>query len=70
MIPGFPRYSIVGDRRHGVFNLRISNASLDDDADFQCQVGPAKFNKAIRANATLTVICKYKNELIIFENLS
>lgn len=59
MIPGFPRYSIVGDRRHGIFNLRISNASLEDDADFQCQVGPAKYNKAIRANASLTVICKY-----------
>ncbi|XP_055601231.1 nephrin isoform X2 [Uranotaenia lowii] len=55
-IPGYPRYSVLGDRAQGVFNLRISNASLEDDAEYQCQVGPAKFNSAIRANARLTVI--------------
>lgn len=59
MIPGFPRYSVLGDRTQGVYNLKISNASLDDDAEYQCQVGPAKLNSAIRANAKLTVICKY-----------
>ncbi|XP_046990276.1 nephrin [Schistocerca americana] len=46
----------MGDARAGVFNLRISNATLDDDAEFQCQVGPARLHKAIRANARLTVI--------------
>ncbi|KAK7789814.1 hypothetical protein R5R35_001191 [Gryllus longicercus] len=55
-IPGFPRYSVIGDARSGVYNLRIVNATLDDDAEFQCQVGPARFHKAIRANARLTVI--------------
>lgn len=59
MIPGYPRYSVLGDRTQGVYNLKISNASLDDDAEYQCQVGPAKLNSAIRANAKLTVICKY-----------
>lgn len=59
VIPGFPRYSVVGDSRIGVYNLRIVNASLDDDAEYQCQVGPARFNKAIRANARLSVICEY-----------
>lgn len=61
VIPGFPRYSVLGDRQQGVYNLKVSNASLEDDAEFQCQVGPAKFNSAIRANAKLTVICKYIN---------
>ncbi|GFG39572.1 hypothetical protein Cfor_01002, partial [Coptotermes formosanus] len=56
IIPGFPRYSVVGDSRNGVYNLRIVNASLDDDAEYQCQVGPARFNKAIRANAGLNVL--------------
>ncbi|XP_018320439.1 nephrin isoform X2 [Agrilus planipennis] len=56
IIPGFPRYSVIGDRNHGVYNLRISNASLEDDAEYQCQVGPARLQKAIRANAQLTVI--------------
>jgi hypothetical protein len=59
VIPGFPRYSVVGDSRTGVYNLKILNASLDDDAEYQCQVGPARFNKAIRANAQLSVICEY-----------
>ncbi|KAG5895719.1 hypothetical protein JTB14_025666 [Gonioctena quinquepunctata] len=56
VIPGFPRYSVIGDRRHGVYNLRVSNASLEDDAEYQCQVGPARLQKAIRANARLNVI--------------
>lgn len=59
VIPGYPRYSVLGDRKQGVYNLRISNASTHDDAEYQCQVGPARLNSAIRANAKLTVICKY-----------
>lgn len=66
VIPGFPRYSVIGDRQHGVYNLRVSNASLEDDAEYQCQVGPARLHKAIRANARLNVICKF----VIFFNLS
>ncbi|XP_017027881.1 nephrin isoform X3 [Drosophila kikkawai] len=56
VIPGYPRYSVLGDRKQGVYNLRISNASITDDADYQCQVGPARLNSAIRATAKLTVI--------------
>lgn len=59
VIPGYPRFSVLGDRAQGVYNLKITNASLDDDAEYQCQVGPAKLNSAIRANAKLTVICEY-----------
>ncbi|KAK9509901.1 hypothetical protein O3M35_004792 [Rhynocoris fuscipes] len=55
---------MVGDSRNGVFNLRIVNATLEDDADFQCQVGPKNFHKAIRANARLSVICKYWLHLV------
>lgn len=58
-IPGYPRYSMIGDRNYGIFNLRIQNASLDDDAEFQCQVGPAKNSDPIRTAANLTVICEY-----------
>ncbi|XP_046676056.1 nephrin isoform X1 [Homalodisca vitripennis] len=56
VIPGFPRYSVIGDSKNGVFNLRVVNASLEDDAEFQCQVGPSAFHKAIRADARLSVI--------------
>ncbi|CAB3371803.1 Hypothetical predicted protein [Cloeon dipterum] len=55
-IAGIPRYSMIGDRSSGVFNLRIINASLDDDAEFECQVSPEGLHKAIRAAARLTVI--------------
>ena len=58
-IPGYPRYTMIGDRSYGIFNLRIQNASLEDDAEFQCQVGPAKNSDPIRTSANLTVICKY-----------
>ncbi|GBP70139.1 Nephrin [Eumeta japonica] len=56
IIPGYPRYTMIGDRRLGVYNLRIVNATLEDDAEYQCQVGPAQMHKVIRANATLAVI--------------
>ncbi|CAH1395842.1 unnamed protein product [Nezara viridula] len=57
-IPGFPRYKMIGDFNNGVYNLNIINASLEDDAQFQCQVGPHGFHKPIRANANLSVICE------------
>ncbi|CAH4037400.1 unnamed protein product [Pieris brassicae] len=59
VIPGYPRYTMFGDRRHGVYNLRIVNVTLEDDAEYQCQVGPAQMHKVIRANASITVLCKY-----------
>ncbi|KAJ6647174.1 Nephrin [Pseudolycoriella hygida] len=55
VIPGFPRYSVLGDRTQGVYNLKISNASLDDDAEYQCQVGPAKLNSAIPPPSTIEI---------------
>lgn len=41
-IPGFPRYSIFGDEKEGVHNLRIENASLEDYGEYQCQVSICK----------------------------
>lgn len=68
VIPGFPRYSVIGDSKNGVFNLRVVNATLEDDAEFQCQVGPANFHKAIRADARLSVICKLSTTLLVHFN--
>ncbi|XP_073965682.1 nephrin adhesion molecule sticks and stones isoform X2 [Choristoneura fumiferana] len=56
VIPGYPRYTMFGDRRYGVYNLRIVNSTLEDEAEYQCQVGPAQMHKVIRANASLAVI--------------
>lgn len=38
MIPGFPRYFMEGSGVDGVHDLRIENAQLEDDGEFQCQV--------------------------------
>ena len=65
-IPGYPRYSMIGDRNRGIFNLRIVNASIEDDSEYQCQVGPAKNSDPIRASANLTVICEYNKKLKYF----
>ncbi|XP_067138324.1 nephrin-like isoform X3 [Centruroides vittatus] len=55
-IPGYPRYQMIGNPQDGVHNLQIENAQLDDDGEYQCQVGPAANNKAIRADAHVTVL--------------
>ena len=57
-LPGFPRYSVLGSDDSGVFNLQIIDASLEDEAVYECQVGPNGTNKPIRANAKLNVLCK------------
>ena len=41
-IPGFPRYSMVGDASLGIHNLRIMDARNEDNGEFQCQVSVAK----------------------------
>uniref|UniRef100_A0A182Y6U0 Ig-like domain-containing protein n=1 Tax=Anopheles stephensi TaxID=30069 RepID=A0A182Y6U0_ANOST len=58
-IVGYPRFSLNQNHSDGVYNLRITNTSYDDAALYQCQVGPAKHNHPIRAQAKLTVVGKY-----------
>ncbi|EAT38628.1 AAEL009505-PA [Aedes aegypti] len=59
-ILGYPRFSLNQNHSTGVFNLRITNASVEDAASYQCQVGPAKHNQPIRAGAKLTVLGSLK----------
>ena len=58
-LPGFPRYAVMGSDHSGIFSLEINNATLEDDAVFECQVGPSLNNKPIRAAATLNVMRKF-----------
>lgn len=58
-LPGFPRYSVLGSDSSGIFSLEISNATLEDDAVFECQVGPSPNNRPIRASARLNVMRKF-----------
>ena len=58
-LPGFGRYAVLGSDESGVFNLQINNASLEDEAVYECQVGPNGTNKPIRASAKLNVLRKF-----------
>ena len=51
---------MLGSDESGVFNLQINNASLADEAVYECQVGPNGTNKPIRASAKLNVLCKFE----------
>ncbi|XP_064595394.1 nephrin-like isoform X2 [Liolophura sinensis] len=54
-IPGYRRYKMLGEESAGEFGLMISDVRLTDDAEFQCQVGPADGQPPILASAYLTV---------------
>ena len=58
-LPGFPRYTVLGSDESGEYSLKVSNATLEDDAVYECQVGPATNNRPIRASARLNVMRKY-----------
>lgn len=57
-LSGFERYSMVGSDEEGDFSLDIFPVMLDDDARYQCQVGPGPQGEAgIRSRfAKLTVL--------------
>lgn len=57
-LSGFERYSMVGSDEEGDFSLDIYPVMLDDDARYQCQVGPSPTGTpGIRSRfATLTVL--------------
>ncbi|KAH7986927.1 hypothetical protein HPB52_024615 [Rhipicephalus sanguineus] len=59
-IPGFPRYTMIVDNQRGVYNLRITNVQMEDEAEYQCQVGPAHKNHAIWTAARITVLVPTK----------
>ncbi|XP_034553954.1 nephrin [Notolabrus celidotus] len=46
-LPGFPRYSMIGNPKRGQFHLQIEKAELDDDALFECQAGRSESSLAI-----------------------
>ncbi|XP_058812537.1 irregular chiasm C-roughest protein-like [Topomyia yanbarensis] len=58
ILAGFERYSMIGSDEEGDFSLDIFPVMLDDDAKYQCQVGPGKKGTpGIRSRfAALTVL--------------
>ncbi|XP_047498515.1 nephrin-like [Penaeus chinensis] len=55
-VPGYPRYRYAGDSVKGEHHLIIKGVTLQDDGEYQCQVGPTANASAIWAAANLTVM--------------
>ena len=51
----------MGTDETGEFSLEITDVKLEDDADYECQVGPASYNRPIRHRAHLHVLCKFSD---------
>ncbi|XP_040923788.1 nephrin isoform X2 [Betta splendens] len=49
-LPGYPRYSMIGNPSRGQYNLQIQKAQLDDDAAYECQAGQSASSEAIISN--------------------
>ncbi|KAG7242165.1 hypothetical protein INR49_024211 [Caranx melampygus] len=46
-LPGFPRYSMIGNPKRGQYHLQIEKVQLEDDATFECQAGQSESSHAI-----------------------
>ncbi|XP_067679374.1 kin of IRRE-like protein 1 isoform X1 [Haliotis asinina] len=62
-LPGFPRYQMIGGQTQvgsetiGEHNLKITEVNLEDDAEYQCQVGATESVQGIRSHtAKLNVL--------------
>ena len=55
-IPGIPRYTILGSDNSGNFSLRIANVTVEDDADFECQVRKNKSKFKLFFKTKLTYV--------------
>lgn len=49
-LSGYERYSMVGSDEEGDFSLDIFPVMLDDDAEYQCQVGRTKSKLSLSHN--------------------
>nr|XP_045610946.1 nephrin-like [Procambarus clarkii] len=55
-VPGYPRYQYAGDASAGEHHLVIKGITLEDDGEYQCQVGPTTSSLPIWAAANVTVM--------------
>ncbi|XP_055865864.1 kin of IRRE-like protein 1 isoform X4 [Biomphalaria glabrata] len=66
-LPGFDRYSMIGSEERGEYNLQIQDVTIDDEDNFECQVGPStKYPTGLRSQpAYLSVIVPPERPSII-----
>ncbi|XP_026041234.1 nephrin isoform X7 [Astatotilapia calliptera] len=46
-LPGFPRYSMIGNPKRGQYHLQIEDAQLEDDTQYECQVTSSESSSGI-----------------------
>uniref|UniRef100_A0A3Q2WQ20 NPHS1 adhesion molecule, nephrin n=1 Tax=Haplochromis burtoni TaxID=8153 RepID=A0A3Q2WQ20_HAPBU len=46
-LPGFPRYSMIGNPERGQYHLQIEDAQLEDDTQYECQVTSSESSSGI-----------------------
>ncbi|XP_070620253.1 nephrin [Erythrolamprus reginae] len=65
-IPRFPHYSMMGNTSKGIYNLQVIKSQLEDDAIYECQVGPSeKSTGIISRRVQLTVLVPPKRPLFV-----
>ncbi|XP_066981573.1 nephrin-like [Macrobrachium rosenbergii] len=64
-VPGYPRYSYSGDPSKGEHHLIIKGVTLEDDGEYQCQVGPTMKTSAIWSAANVTVMVSPANVSLV-----
>lgn len=47
-LPAFERYTMIGSDEEGDFSLQIYPVTLDDEAKYQCQVGPGNNGRRLK----------------------
>lgn len=58
-VPGYPRYQYVGNETIGEHHLVIRGATLEDEGEYECQVGPTATQEAIWSGANVTVMGEF-----------
>nr|QRF78341.1 Kirrel [Phoronopsis harmeri] len=70
LLANFPRYTMEGDTSAGIYNLKIVNVTIDDDAQFECQLGFADGEQGVSSKqAKLTVLLPPDQPVISHEGL-
>uniref|UniRef100_A0A3Q4HL12 NPHS1 adhesion molecule, nephrin n=1 Tax=Neolamprologus brichardi TaxID=32507 RepID=A0A3Q4HL12_NEOBR len=68
-LPGFPRYSMIGNPERGQYHLQIEDAQLEDDTQYECQVTSSESSSGIISRlAWLNVRSKGGNKKVVESN--
>ncbi|KAJ8365857.1 hypothetical protein SKAU_G00146880 [Synaphobranchus kaupii] len=59
-LPGFPRYSMIGQEEKGQYHLRIEKVALEDDSPYECQVGQSESSRALISQVALITVLNLK----------